>query len=184
MSVPSTALLALPSGPFRCIVADPPWDYREYGCHDGPPKPWHDVNMGWKCVADMGYPTMKTMDIVAMPVAAVADTNAHLYCWTTNKFLREAHEVAEAWGFRPVTLLTWGKVKEDGSASMMTAASTTVKELVPKSQQELVMAYAAASNLITTATGMYMSLYMGIPLTNWLYKKLSGDDPAKPEMEG
>jgi Protein of unknown function (DUF3100) len=63
-----------------------------------------------------------------------------------------------------------------GSGSMMAAASATIKELATQSQQELVMAYAAASNLITTATGMYMSIYMGIPLTKWLYKKLSKDN--------
>jgi hypothetical protein len=75
--------------------------------------------------------------------------------------------------FHPYAL---GMASGVGSASMMTAAATTVKELVPKDQQELVMAYAAASNLITTATGMYMSLYLGIPMTKWLYKKLSGDN--------
>ena len=75
--------------------------------------------------------------------------------------------------FHPYAL---GMASGVGSASMMTAAATTVKELVPKNQQELVMAYAAASNLITTATGMYMSLYLGIPMTKWLYKKLSGDN--------
>jgi len=63
-----------------------------------------------------------------------------------------------------------------GSGSMMAAASATIKELATQSQQELIMAYAAASNLITTATGMYMSIYLGIPLTKWLYKKLSGDN--------
>ncbi len=83
--------------------------------------------------------------------------------------------------FHPYAL---GMAAGVGSASMMTAASTTVKELVPKDQQELVMAYAAASNLITTATGMYMSLYMAIPMTKWMYKKLSGDDPDMVKKEG
>ncbi|MCG8335709.1 MAG: DUF3100 domain-containing protein, partial [Proteobacteria bacterium] len=74
--------------------------------------------------------------------------------------------------FHPYSL---GMAAGVGSASMMTAAAATIKELVTPEQQELVMAYAAASNLITTATGMYMSLYLGIPMTKWLYKKLSGD---------
>jgi len=82
--------------------------------------------------------------------------------------------------FHPYAL---GMASGVGSASMMTAAATTVKELVAKDQQDLVMAYAAASNLITTATGMYMSLYMGIPLTKWIYKKLSKDNLADLKEE-
>ena len=72
--------------------------------------------------------------------------------------------------FHPYAL---GMASGVGSASMMTAASATVKELVSPENADIVMAYAAASNLITTSTGMYMSIYMGIPLTEWLYKKFS-----------
>jgi N6-adenosine-specific RNA methylase IME4 len=112
--------IQLPEGKFKCIVADPPWDYSEHGCCDGPPKPWKDILAGQKTVADMGYPVMRTADIAEMPVSKTVESNAHLYLWTVNKFLREAHEVAESWGFRPMTLLTWGKVKADGTASMKT----------------------------------------------------------------
>ena len=72
--------------------------------------------------------------------------------------------------FHPYAL---GMASGVGSASMMTAAAATVKELVSPGQADLVMAYAAASNLITTSTGMYMSIYLGIPLTEYLYKKLA-----------
>ncbi|PIE55908.1 MAG: hypothetical protein CSA34_07120 [Desulfobulbus propionicus] len=72
--------------------------------------------------------------------------------------------------FHPYAL---GMASGVGSASMMTAAAATVKELVTPEQADLVMAYAAASNLITTSTGMYMSIYLGIPLTEYLYKKFS-----------
>lgn len=72
--------------------------------------------------------------------------------------------------FHPYAL---GMASGVGSASMMTAASATVKELVSPEQAELVMAYAAASNLITTSTGMYMSIYLAIPLTERLFNKLS-----------
>ena len=39
---------------------------------------------------------------------------------TTNSFLVEAHEIVGAWGFVPKTVLTWVKVKADGSPSMKT----------------------------------------------------------------
>lgn len=57
-------------------------------------------------------------ELKAMPIPA--DATAHLYLWTTNGFLREAHDLAEAWGFKVKTCLTWGKVKDDGTASMKT----------------------------------------------------------------
>jgi N6-adenosine-specific RNA methylase IME4 len=63
---------------------------------------------------------MTLAEIAAMPVAGVADKDAHLYLWTTNAFMREAHDLAEAWGFKVKTCLTWGKVKADGTASMKT----------------------------------------------------------------
>lgn len=54
---------------------------------------------------------MKTEEIAALPVAQIVPANAHLYLWITNNFLaRGAHvQVANGWGFRPVTVLTWKK---------------------------------------------------------------------------
>ena len=48
-----------------------------------------------------------------MPVKDIAADAAHLYLWTTNAFMVEAHEVARAWGFEPKTILTWVKLKLD-----------------------------------------------------------------------
>lgn len=53
-----------------------------------------------------------------IPVPEWADMNAHLYLWTTNAFFSEAHALARAWGFEPKTVITWGKVKPDGTPSM------------------------------------------------------------------
>ena len=62
-----------------------------------------------------------TMDeLKAMPVRDAAAENAHLYLWTTNSFVVEAHELARAWGFEPHTMLTWVKMKDDGQPSMKT----------------------------------------------------------------
>jgi len=38
-----------------------------------------------------------------------ASQDAHLYLWTTNAFMEDAHAVARAWGFLPRTVLTWVK---------------------------------------------------------------------------
>lgn len=49
-----------------------------------------------------------------MPVCESAEDDAHLYLWTTNTFIVEAHELARAWGFHPITVLTWVKTKHEG----------------------------------------------------------------------
>ena len=35
--------------------------------------------------------------------------NAHLYLWTTNAFMEDAHVIARHWGFTVRTILTWVK---------------------------------------------------------------------------
>jgi N6-adenosine-specific RNA methylase IME4 len=53
-----------------------------------------------------------SMDEIKSLVIPAAD-NAHLYLWTTNAFMEEAHQVARAWRFKPKTILTWVKVHQD-----------------------------------------------------------------------
>ena len=60
------------------------------------------------------YRPMAIRDLCALGVAVQAETGAHLYLWTTNAFMVEAHTVARAWGFTPKTICTWGKVRPDG----------------------------------------------------------------------
>ena len=61
---------------------------------------------------------MSVKQLCALPVKERADENAHLYLWTTNKFMVEAHAVARAWGFEPKSVVTWGKIKANGTPSM------------------------------------------------------------------
>lgn len=104
-----------PQGPFSTIVADPPWKYQDR---------IHAARVRGVKVAEYGmgadkirgrrgaegyYPVMTTVEISALPVRAVAATDAHLYCWCTNAFVEQAHAVARQWGFEPRTILTWVK---------------------------------------------------------------------------
>ena len=57
-----------------------------------------------------------------------------------------------------------------GSASMMTAASSSLSTAVPE-MKDTILAYAATSNLLTGVTGMYMVLILGLPFVNFLYRK-------------
>lgn len=83
---------------YRTIVADPPWRY------DNGTVPQGGV--------EHHYGTMTPDEIIAVPVAVLADDSAHLYLWVTNLHLREGRpfDILEAWGFRYVTLLTWHKL--------------------------------------------------------------------------
>jgi len=38
--------------------------------------------------------------------------------------------------------------------------------------KDTILAYAATSNLLTGITGMYSVIFIALPSTNWLYKKL------------
>lgn len=59
-----------------------------------------------------------------------------------------------------------------GSGSMMAAASGAIKAVFPEQANEILM-YAGAANLLTTIIGIYFSLFVSLPITNWLYKVLT-----------
>lgn len=93
---------------YRTVVADPPWPYE--GEVKGTRHPTVDGSRLSKGV-HVGYDVMPIDAICDLRPAATDD--AHLYLWTTNAFMVEAHEVARAWGFGPKTILTWAKVHQD-----------------------------------------------------------------------
>jgi N6-adenosine-specific RNA methylase IME4 len=107
---------------YRTIVADPPWPYDDPGGSlrarpEHRPSSWDNVVTGSVSASDR-YGSMSIAELCAL--APDVEDEAHLYLWTTNAFMVEAHEIARAWGFNPKTICTWGKVKPDGSASMKT----------------------------------------------------------------
>lgn len=89
---------------YRTIVADPPWHYGRAGGFS-----WRKGRPSGETRAMLGYGTMTVDDIAGLPVAALADTDAHLYLWTTQKYLWDAPRIVRAWGFEPSKILTWCK---------------------------------------------------------------------------
>ena len=79
---------------FRTIYADPPWQY---------------ANGGTRGAARRHYRTMPLEEIVALPVADLAEENAHLHLWTTNGFLPDALGLLAHWGFEYKSMLVWVK---------------------------------------------------------------------------
>jgi len=59
-----------------------------------------------------------------------------------------------------------------GSASMMSAALAPILDAYPE-MAETLSAYASSSQVLTSVDGMYMSIFVALPVTNWLYGKLS-----------
>jgi N6-adenosine-specific RNA methylase IME4 len=88
---------------YRTIVADPPWHYDRTGIS------FKDADSGEFTGTGLPYGTMTVADIAALPVSEWAEPDAHLYLWTTQRYLWSAHEIARAWGFVPGKVLVWCK---------------------------------------------------------------------------
>jgi N6-adenosine-specific RNA methylase IME4 len=88
-------------GPYRVIVADPPWENKNRG--DDPSRE-----------GMVSYPTMTVAEICALDVTSITHEDAILWLWTTNYYMRDAYEVLDAWGFERRTILTWVKPHHSG----------------------------------------------------------------------
>jgi len=64
-----------------------------------------------------------------------------------------------------------------GSGSMLAACTGGLVAVLPD-EKDLILALAAASNILTYATGLYVSLFVALPLTEWLYRRARPHDPA------
>lgn len=58
-----------------------------------------------------------------------------------------------------------------GSASMMTAAVGSLSAMFPEMADQLA-AFGAASNMLSGLDGIYMSLWLALPLSEYMYRKL------------
>lgn len=59
-----------------------------------------------------------------------------------------------------------------GSSSMMSAGLASIVSFYPDLEAEL-SSYAAASNVLSTVDGLYMAIFISIPMCELLYKKLA-----------
>ena len=92
---------------YRTIVADPPWEYPEgFATRSRTPGKWTGPISHY----DLPYPSMTIADICALPVSDLADRDARLFLWATNRHLPFAFDVITAWGFTYRQTLTWKKL--------------------------------------------------------------------------
>jgi len=96
-------VVEFPSGKYRVLYADPPWQYNDT-CDDGA------IQSGG---ARDHYRTMSISELCLLPVSDLADDNSVLFLWATSPMLPEALQVAKAWGFAYKASFIWDKVKHN-----------------------------------------------------------------------
>jgi len=101
----SDLLAAAGAVSFRCILADPPWQFTN---RTGKMAPEH------KRLAR--YDTMDLQTICDLPVAKIAAPTAHLYLWVPNALLPDGLKVMNAWGFNYKSNIVWHKIRKDGGS--------------------------------------------------------------------
>ena len=87
-----------------CIVADPPWYFRNYSAKGEAKNP----------VAH--YACMSTADIAALPVNQLAAPDCAMLMWATAPMLPDAIELMKAWGFTFKSAGAWAKQSKTGNA--------------------------------------------------------------------
>ena len=91
-------------------------------------------------------------------------------------------------GFHPYALAMASGM---GSASMMNAATAALTSAAPAAFTEQILAYSATSGLLTAVTGIYVEMFVALPLANWYYRCINPTIEkirikvfkAKPEKE-
>jgi len=91
-----TEIIEQPEGLFDVIVVDPPWDYdREYDPE------------GSRIASP--YPEMSLDELKELKLPAKDDSV--LFLWTTQKFIWDAKELLDFWGYIYKAIITWDKEK-------------------------------------------------------------------------
>jgi N6-adenosine-specific RNA methylase IME4 len=94
---------------YRTIVADPPWRQKAGPQFPKTAKSGRNYERTSTTSRFLEYPTLNVDEISGLPVRDLAERDAHLYLWVTNRYIEAGYTIARAWGFTPVVLLTWAK---------------------------------------------------------------------------
>lgn len=93
----------LDPGGYRTVCVDPPWRFaasQRLSARGRRP-----------AAARSRYSTLTPAELAALPVGDLVGESGHCWLWCTNAVLAAGRHrsVLEAWGFRPVTVVTWAK---------------------------------------------------------------------------
>jgi N6-adenosine-specific RNA methylase IME4 len=104
----------LPEKKYDIIYADPPWDYGGKLQFDKSSKSADKIKPGDKIFissANFKYPTVKTKDLMKIPIDKITKDDCLLFMWVTNPHLAQGIELGKAWGFEYKTVaFVWDKM--------------------------------------------------------------------------
>lgn len=95
-----TKVNALPTGKYRVLYCDPPWNYSDQLTEDYGPTQFH-------------YKSLTISELCALPIADLAYDDAVLFLWVTSPILPEAFTVIRAWEFTYKASFVWDKIKHN-----------------------------------------------------------------------
>lgn len=109
--------------------------------------------------------------LLALPVAVLLFNMGREAVGATHSIAREPNIalIADKYG-----------LKSPEGIGVMGACSAALAELAP-ADKESIAAFAASSNLLTYATGLFVSLFIALPFTNWFYRVLRKLRPQAAE---
>lgn len=106
----------LPDKKFDIIYADPPWDYNGKMQFDksGRAENFDVSKKIFISSANFKYPTLKTPEIMKIPIHEIAKDDCLLFMWATSPHLEQAIELGKAWDFEYRTVaFIWDKMNHN-----------------------------------------------------------------------
>lgn len=104
----------LPEKKYDIIYVDPPWDYGGKLQFDKTSKGQDKIDLDKKIFissANFKYPTVKTKDLIKIPILDIAKDDCLLFMWVTNPHLAQGIKLGESWGFNYRTVaFVWDKM--------------------------------------------------------------------------
>jgi N6-adenosine-specific RNA methylase IME4 len=104
----------LPNKTFDIIYADPPWHYNGKLQFDKSSKSKENINFKKKIFissSSFKYPTLKTSELMKLPVIEIAKDDCLLFMWSSNPHLSQAIDLGKTWGFEYKTVaFVWNKM--------------------------------------------------------------------------
>lgn len=104
----------LPTKKFDIIYADPPWHYNGKLQFDKSSTSKERIDLSKNIFissATFKYPTLRTSELMVIPVHEISKDDCLLFLWTTNPHLAQAIALGQAWGFEYKTVaFVWDKM--------------------------------------------------------------------------
>lgn len=89
--------MEFPKNKYDIIVVDPPWNLKKITRSKRPRQIGFD------------YKTMSLEEIKSLNINDISHEKSMLFLWTTQKYLFEAKDILECWGFKYLLTMVWEK---------------------------------------------------------------------------